>query len=55
MWYVSFANKSIDDNVLIYNKTILNDLRNFIRHEVKFCDNKNHTASTKKNKTAHEK
>ena len=39
-WDRAFANKHVDDKVLIFNKTVLNILSNFIPHEVIVCDDK---------------
>ena len=39
-WDRGFANKHVNENVLIFNKTVLNVLSNFILHEVIVCDNK---------------
>ena len=39
-WDRAFANKHVDEKVLIFNKTILNALSNFIPHEVIVCDDK---------------
>ena len=39
-WDRAFANKHVDEKVLIFNKTVLNVLSNFIPHEVKVCDDK---------------
>ena len=39
-WDRAFANKYIDEKVLIFNKTVLNTLSNFIQHEVIVCDDK---------------
>ena len=39
-WDRAFANKHVDEKVLIFNKTILNILSNFIPHEVIVCDDK---------------
>ena len=37
-WDRAFANKHVDEKVLIFNKTVLNVLSNFIPHEVIVCD-----------------
>ena len=37
-WDRAFANKHVDEKVLIFNKTVLNFLSNFIPHEVIVCD-----------------
>ena len=37
-WDRAFANKHVDEKVLIFNKTVLNVLSNFIPHEVKVCN-----------------
>ena len=39
-WDRAFANKHVDEKVLIFNKTVLNVLNNFIPHEVIVCDDK---------------
>ena len=39
-WDRAFANKHVDEKVLIFNKTILNILSNFIPHGVIVCDDK---------------
>ena len=39
-WDRAFANKHVDEKVLIFNKTVLNALSNFIPHEVIACDDK---------------
>ena len=39
-WDRAFANKHVDEKVLIFNKTVLNVLSNFIPHEVIICDDK---------------
>ena len=39
-WDRAFANKHVDEKVLIFNKTVLNILSNFIPHEVIVCDDK---------------
>ena len=39
-WDRAFANKHVDEKVLIFNKTFLNILSNFIPHEVIVCDDK---------------
>ena len=39
-WDRAFANKHVDEKVLIFNKTVLNILSNFIAHEVIVCDDK---------------
>ena len=39
-WDRAFANKHVDEKVLIFNKTVLNVLSNFIPHEVIVCDDK---------------
>ena len=39
-WDRAFANKHVDEKVLILNKTVLNVLSNFIPHEVIVCDDK---------------
>ena len=39
-WDRAFANKHVDEKVLIFNKTVLNVLSNFIPHEVTVCDDK---------------
>ena len=39
-WDRAFANKHVDGKVLIFNKTVLNVLSNFILHEVVVCDDK---------------
>ena len=39
-WVRVFANKHVDEAVLIFNKTVLNVLSNFILHEVIVCDDK---------------
>ena len=39
-WDRSFANKHVDQTVLIFSKTVLNVLSNFIPHEVIVCDDK---------------
>ena len=39
-WDRAFANKQVDEKVLIFNKTVLNVLSNFILHEVIVCDDK---------------
>ena len=36
----AFANKHVEEKVLIFNKTVLNDLSNFMPHEVIVCDDK---------------
>ena len=40
-WDRAFANKHVDKKVMIFNKTVLNVLSNFIPHEVRVCDDKN--------------
>ena len=40
-WDRAFANKHVDEKVLIFNKTVLKVLSNFIPHEVIVCDDKN--------------
>ena len=40
-WDRPFANKHVDEEVLIFNKTVLNVLSNFLPHEVIVCDDKN--------------
>ena len=40
-WDRAFANKHVDEKVLIFNKTVLNILSNFIPHEVIVCNDKN--------------
>ena len=42
-WDRLFANKHVDEKVLIFNKIVLNGRSNFIPHEVIVCDNKNPT------------
>ena len=37
----AFANKHVDEEVLIFNETVLNVLSNFLPHEVIVCDDKN--------------
>ena len=37
-WDRAFANKDVNEKVLIFNKTVLNVLSNFIPHEVKVCN-----------------
>ena len=39
-WDRGFANKHVNENVLIFNKTVLNVLSNFILHEAIVCDDK---------------
>ena len=39
-WDRAFANKHVDEKVLIFNKTVLNIFSNFIPHEVIVCDDK---------------
>ena len=39
-WDRAFANKHVEEKVLIFNKTVLNDLSNFMPHEVIVCDDK---------------
>ena len=39
-WDRAFANKQVDEKVLIFNKTVLNILSNFIQHEVIVSDDK---------------
>ena len=39
-WDRAFANKHVDEKVLIFNKTVLNIPSNFISHEVTVCDDK---------------
>ena len=39
-WDRAFANKNVDEKVLIFNKTVLNVFSNFIPHEVIVCDDK---------------
>ena len=39
-WDRAFPNKHVDEKVLIFNKTVLNILSNFIPHEVLVCDDK---------------
>ena len=39
-WDRAFANNHVDQKVLIFNKTVLNMLINFIPHEVIVCDDK---------------
>ena len=39
-WDRTFANKHVDETVLIFNKTLLNILSNIILHEVIVCDDK---------------
>ena len=39
-WDRGFVNKHVDEKVLIFNKTVLNVLSNFIPHEVIVCDDK---------------
>ena len=34
----AFASKHVDKEVLIFHKTVLNDLSNFIPHETIVCD-----------------
>ena len=47
-WDRAFANKHVDEKVLIFNKTFLNILNNFIPHEVIICDDKVHHGSMEK-------
>ena len=39
-WDRASANKHVDEKVLIFNKTVLNILSNFIPHEATVCDDK---------------
>ena len=39
-WDRAFVNKHVDEKVLIFNKTVLNILSNFIPQEVIVCDDK---------------
>ena len=39
-WDRAFANKHVDEKVLIFNITVLNVLSNLIPHEVIVCDDK---------------
>ena len=39
-WDRAFANKHVDEKVLIFNKTVLNVLSNFIPHKIIVCDDK---------------
>ena len=40
LWDRAFANKHVEEKVLIFNKTVLNVFSNFIPHEVIVCDDK---------------
>ena len=40
-WDRAFADKHVDEEVLIFNKTVLKVLSNFLPHEVIVCDDKN--------------
>ena len=39
-WDRASANKHVDEKVLIFNKTVLNVLSNFIPHEIIVCGDK---------------
>ena len=39
-WERAFENKNVDEKVVIFNKTVLNILSNFIPHELIVCNEK---------------